>query len=417
MQPSIHKRALTYTTVVIVGVILGGTGCAIIPEARVRDSIHNPFPQLKRVAIVPFFNQSDSPHVDGDAVAKAYYAALQSIPGFEVLPVGVTAIQFRQYASENGVPQTGADFQRLAQAMDVEAVVIGSITDFDSYYPPRMAMTVHWYAANEGYHVIPPGYGLPWGTKAEKDIPARILRETEFELARAQLKTQTPSTGDPLPPSPEEIPTNPGEMVPSDLDEKQSDFDVARVAHQRRQQENETYQAAVADHRIAVPGIVEIDGFSQRASPNQASGPAAVSPLPWETVPVDSVAMVDGDMGFQPFMDELPVAAAPLPPSWPNPADLIPDPPAPVPPIAKPNHEPVLAHTRLYRGDDPYFTGRLADYVETADDARGSSWQGYIKRSDDFVRFCCHLHVTEMLESRGGSDPRDLILRWPLSRY
>jgi len=80
-------------------------------------------------------------------------------------------------------------------------------------------------------------------------------------------------------------------------------------------------------------------------------------------------------------------------------------------------HEPVLTHTRLYRGDDPYFTQRLSDYVETGDDARGMSWQGYIKRSEDFIRFCCHLHITEMLEARGGRDPSDLILRWPVSRY
>ena len=53
-------------------------------------------------------------------------------------------------------------------------------------------MTVHWYAANEGFHPIPAGYGLPWGTKNEKYIPQRITREAEFELARSQLATQAP---------------------------------------------------------------------------------------------------------------------------------------------------------------------------------------------------------------------------------
>ena len=106
-----------------------------------------------------------------------------------------------------------------------------------------------------------------------------------------------------------------------------------------------------------------------------------------------------------------------LPADWPDPTDLIPDPPSPVRPIAITNHEPVLSHTKLYRGDDAYFTNRLADHVETGDDARPGGWQGYLKRSDDFIHFCCHLHITEMLESRGGRDQSDLILRWPLSRY
>ena len=106
-----------------------------------------------------------------------------------------------------------------------------------------------------------------------------------------------------------------------------------------------------------------------------------------------------------------------MPIDWPDPTDLIPDPPGPVRPDLIVNHEPVLSQTRLYRGDDPDFTIRLANYVETGDDARPASWQGYLRRSDDFIRFCCHLHIMEMLESRGGREQSDLILRWPLSRY
>jgi hypothetical protein len=77
----------------------------------------------------------------------------------------------------------------------------------------------------------------------------------------------------------------------------------------------------------------------------------------------------------------------------------------------------VLSHTRLFQGNDQDFTQRLADYVSVADDARIGGWQSYLNRSDDFIRFCCHLHVAEMLESRGGVDQSDFILRWPISRY
>ena len=168
------------------------TGCSLVPETRQQALIHNPFPQLKRVAILPFFNQSSEPTVDTDLVSEKYYAALQSVPGFEVLPIGVAKAQWMQYAMNHGEPRTGAQFQQLAKQMGVEAIVVGSITDYDTYYPPRMAMTIHWYAANEGFHPIPAGYGLPWGTEQEEQIPKRIAREAEFELARSQLATQTP---------------------------------------------------------------------------------------------------------------------------------------------------------------------------------------------------------------------------------
>lgn len=290
-------------------------GCNLFPTKWERERVHNPFPQLKRVAVLPFFNQSGEPTIDTELVAEKYYGALQAIPGFEVLPVGVAKAQWLRYSLEYGEPVTGAHFQELARYMGVEALVIGSVTDFDAYYPPRLAMTVHWYAANEGFHPIPPGYGLPWGTKAAKEIPTRIVREAEFELARSQLATQTPALA--------------------------LDADGSQIA----------------------------------------------------------------------------VGSVPADPYWPDPTDLIPDAPSEARPIAKVNHDPVLSHTRMYRGDDPDFTIRLARHVETGDDARPASWQGYLKRSDDFIHFCCHMHIMEMLESRGGREQSDLILRWPLSRY
>lgn len=298
-------------------------GCGLVPSIKHNPSMHNPFPQLKRIAVLPFFNQSSEPTVDGEAVAEAYYAELQAIPGFEVLPVGVTRNVYVQYSQAFGEPTSGPEFQRLAQMIGVDAIVVGSVTDFDAYYPPRMAMTTNWYAANPGFHPIPPGYGLPWGTKAEKQIPRRIKQEAEFELARQQLATQTPR---PL-------------------------ADAALISD--------------ADDFIA-PAFVE---------------------------------------------------TSPLPADWPSPLGLIPDGPQPTPPPLNPQSEPIISHTRLYRGNDAYFTERLTNYVENGDDARTIGWQSYLKRSNDFIRFCCHLHIAEMLESRGGRDQSDLILRWPISRY
>ena len=341
-------------------------GCNVCPTKWERERVHNPFPQLKRVAVLPFFNQSGEPTLDTALVSEKYYAALQAVPGFEVLPVGVTKLQWLQYASQNDEPVTGAHFQELARQMGVEALVVGSVTDFDPYYPPRMAMTVHWYAANEGFHPIPPGYGMPWGTEHEDEIPARIVREAEFELARSQLSTQTPS------------PTTSPHTDPIGLSQ------AAAIA--------DTASAAAPGSIAAAPGSTEIP----IPDPGHTMGP----------VSGNTPSLLDG-----------PTWENPLPHNWPDPTDLIPDPPSPIRPPAIVSHEPVLSHTRIYRGDDPDFTIRLAQYVETGDDARPGNWQGYLKRSEDFIHFCCHLHIMEMLESRGGRDQSDLILRWPLSRY
>jgi hypothetical protein len=358
-----YLRLLNPVSLAFTAILFGiCCGCSFFPEVRHKQSLHNPFPQLKQIAVLPFYNQSNEPTLDGEVVAAAYYAELQAIPGFEVIPVGVARNLLIQYSRTFGEPQTGTQFQQLAQFMGVEAVVVGSVTDYEAYYPPRMAMTVHWYAANPGYHPVPPGYGLPWGTKAEKRIPRRIVEEAEFELAREQLATQAPK---PEPP--------PGTI---------SDDPIALVSN-------------------------EVDGTRADGTGISVNGEdvSEAWPLP-ETGVVPEEAF---GSGLEP--------SVPLPEQWPDPTGLIPDPPSPAPPALVAQSKPVLTHTRLYRGDDVYVTDRLADYVNNEDDARTGGWQSYLNRSNDFIRFCCHLHLAEMFESRGGGDQSDLILRWPIGRY
>ena len=386
-------------------------GCSLFPETRHRDSLHNPFPQLKRIAVLPFINQSQAPTLDTDQVTSSYYAALQAIPGFEVMPLGVVKTRIPIYIAETQPPPIetwgGKEIQQLARYLGVEAVVVGSVTDFDPYYPPRMGISTNWYAANEGFHPIPAGYGLPWGTDAEKQIPRRVVREAEFELARSQLATQAPT-----PVVNQSQPNTAATMNPlrngevrqvQAMGEMPQTIELAPPAL-----DGQIPMDKIPSANITIPGQQSTQ--SNLAGDGNSTGSTATELLPGPA-PHNTLEPLVTDQYTGDFM------ASPLPANWPEPTDLIPDPPVAVPPKAIANHDPVLSHTRIYRGDDSYFTNRLADFVETGDDSRPAGWQGYLKRSEDFIRFCCHLHITEMLESRGGTDQTDLILRWPLSRY
>ena len=182
----------------LAGMVLGSmVGCSLIlPEISHQPVIHNPFPQLSKVAIVPFFNQSDEPTVDGREFALAYFTELQAVPGFEVVPLGVVE---EAIIDEQIDLSTPADVRRLAQVLDVDAVIVGAVTDFSPYYPPRCGMRVEWYSRNPGFHEIPAGYGLPWGTPDEEFIPAPLVFEAELALAKAQLATQSPNCPPPSP--------------------------------------------------------------------------------------------------------------------------------------------------------------------------------------------------------------------------
>ena len=329
--------------------VLLSTGCAVVPEIKHQPQYHNPFPQLHRVAILPFYNLSSDPTVNQDDVAEAYYNELQKIPGFEVMPPGVA----KQWMESNRIEIDGStDFQLLAKQLGVDVIISGAVTEYSPYYPPRVGLSVDWWAANPSFHPIPPGYGLPWGTPDEEYIPDSLVREAEFALAREQLKTQTPAV--------------PGE-IPDEPPEADYTSDVAPVS-----------------------------------TDQEADREEVETPEPEESVE-----------GLEEFAGELPE----LPPDWPDPRGFIPSPPSPVRPPYRPQYEPVITHTRLYHGDDEQLTKRLEDFYFFRDDARGGGWQGYLLRSHDFIRFCCHLHITETLAARGGSGKTRVVWRWPIGRY
>ena len=72
--------------------------------------------------------------------------------------------------------------------------------------------------------------------------------------------------------------------------------------------------------------------------------------------------------------------------------------------------------TRNYNGNDAEFTEALASHYFFRDDARFGGWQGYLERSDDFIGFCCRMHIWEMLSARGGAGETRVVWRWPTIR-
>lgn len=347
-------------------------GCTILPEISHQPTLHNPFPQLSTIAIVPFINLSEEPTLDGRRFAEAYFNELQLIPGFEVIPVGVVEQAILRHRIQFTPENAAAEARRLAQTLGADAIVVGAVTDYSPYYPPRCSLQVEWYAANPCFHPIPPGYGLPWGTPEEEHIPAPLVYETEFALAKEQLATQTPkheytvlnATG-----------VSPGKKTPA-----------AGEYHGPKQEPN---QPSVPTTNDDMPADTKSGLWIEETSYDE---PLAAPPVPAE------VGM-DPEFGF--------------PPDWPDPSGLIPPPPRVAPQSCCPSDKPVLRHTQAYNGHDPEFTEALSSYYFFRDDARFGGWQTYLERSDDFIRFCCHMHIWEMLSARGGAGETRVVWRWP----
>ncbi|MBI3863856.1 MAG: hypothetical protein HY290_18355 [Planctomycetia bacterium] len=118
---------------------LSASGCSVVPV-----NVSNPIPGMTKVAVAPFINLSAEPSVDGRRFAIAYYAELQKTSNYEVLPIGVV----EQAIRENGlVIENPDDVIKLASILDVDAVVVGAVTEYVPYYPPQLGVQIDWYSS------------------------------------------------------------------------------------------------------------------------------------------------------------------------------------------------------------------------------------------------------------------------------
>ena len=375
------------------------SGCNFIPDIKHKPQYHNPFPQISKVAILPFRNQGQDATLSGARVSLAYYNELQSIRGFEVIPCGVVENQLAYFETQvlRHPIMTPVDFQQFAKHLGVDAVLQGSVTDYDAYYPPRITIKVNWYAANPGFHPIPVGYGLPWGTKKEKKIPEWIRLESERELAAEQMKTQTPVGADP------------DALIPIDKTQK---TDVPAPSNSASMNPDATNRLKGKEGRIAVARI-ELPIMQATSLQEPERMPESVSGIAVrETIGESQEGVVATQSERTQELE-----ASGMPANWPDPQGFIPKQPTPQPPEMKAQYEPIISHMRTYNGNDEDFTHALGEYFYFRDDARFGGWQAYLQRSEDFIRFCCHQHIVETLESRGGSLETRMILRWPVGRY
>lgn len=339
---------------------LTAPGCAIVQIGAT-----NPIPGLSTVAVAPFFNLSPEPVVDGRRFALAYYAELQKVPGFQVMPVGVVEQAIHDYGLEMNDPD---DVLKLARLLNVDAVVVGAVTDYDPYYPPRIGLQISWYSDKPWtfYPGIPvdPDARKRWDESRESSIPligswfGDSDECTDCPPLEATALARTRPVGSP----PTAAPFG-----------------------------STTGRASVSLASAEING----SDASRRTDADQA-----VTSIPTETgdLAADRVAKVppgpeDFDLTMPPPITQPPAGAASLTTAYFDPT------------------EPLMSYTRMFDGADAELVARLRDYVELSGDLRSGGWEAYLHRSEDFVRFASHLMIVEMLTLHGGEAQRRFVFK------
>ncbi len=86
--------------------------------------------------------------------------------------------------------------------------------------------------------------------------------------------------------------------------------------------------------------------------------------------------------------------------------------PQPIQPWQSNPRLPLMSYTRVFDGADGDLVAALRDYVELNGDLRSGGWEGYLHRSDDFIRFTSYRMILEMLSLHGGEGKHRMIFKF-----
>lgn len=119
-------------------------------------------------AVVPFRNESGTTGVDPLVVTDKVVAAVQEIRGVRCLPLNRT-IETMRALKMNGL-STAVDLATLARAMNVDAIIAGSVTAYDPY-EPVIGLSMVLYAK--------PGSAIEGGTLSTAIDPKALSGATQ----------------------------------------------------------------------------------------------------------------------------------------------------------------------------------------------------------------------------------------------
>ncbi len=336
---------------IISGFLSGSSGCAIV-----QVGVSNPAPNLSRIAIAPFVNLSPERGVDGRRFAEAYYTELQKTPGFQVIPVGIVETAMVEHQLNLDSPD---DMLKLVEILDVDGICFGAITEYTPYYPPRLGLQISWYTP--GMPDFQPGTAVDPQLRKKIELECREADADSSSWNRRLKKvwndvTCTTAQLNPFQSKSEIRAQN----ADGEIDPLQAEWDRAlQKALQLNYEQNPPLSLPV------------------QIGPEFTATPQMLASLTPETMPpaqMEKSLAPEIHREMQPSED----------------------------PFAYGTSQPYMSYTRVFDGADADFTASLRNYLELSGDQRSGGWTGHLHRSEDFIRFCMHRMILEMLQLHGG---------------
>jgi len=111
--------------------------------AKKATNLSAPYGDRQVWAVAPLRNESGSLNADGLKTADQLAQRLETVMGLDVLPVN-RVLAAMQTLEMNGIAST-EDAIKLRGVLGADALVVGTITAFDPYDPPKLGLSIELY--------------------------------------------------------------------------------------------------------------------------------------------------------------------------------------------------------------------------------------------------------------------------------
>lgn len=126
------------------------TSCDLGPQLRPPMPLRSPYEAPLVWAVAPFANESGVSIVQGDRVADAFAEQIESVDGLRSVPVNRVIAAMRQLDLKRIA--SPSDAMKLMQTLNVHGVIVGTVTAYDSYDPPKFGAAIQLFQRDGLHH-------------------------------------------------------------------------------------------------------------------------------------------------------------------------------------------------------------------------------------------------------------------------
>ncbi len=134
---------MTSKQVMLMLVMLPLCGCVYDQAPPGAEPLVSPYAQRRVWAVAPLRNESGSLVADGVVMADHLARQLENASHVDVIPVN--RVLRAMEVLELSAIATEAQAQRVMQVLNVDGLVVGSITAYDPYDPPKLGLAIELF--------------------------------------------------------------------------------------------------------------------------------------------------------------------------------------------------------------------------------------------------------------------------------